>query len=58
MLLEELRTELLSLMTTAVDGPVEKARVKLEQAEKEAGESKANEAQGGGGAAVCARVRF
>ena len=40
-LLDDLRTELLSLMTTAVDGLVAKARTKLEQAEKEAEELKA-----------------
>ena len=40
-LLDDLRTELLSLMATAVDGLVAKARTKLELAEKEAEKLKA-----------------
>ena len=40
-LLDDMRTELLALMTSAVDGLVAKARTKLEQAEREAEELKA-----------------
>ena len=40
-LLDDLRTELLALMTTAVDGLVARARTKLELVEKEAEELKA-----------------
>ena len=40
-LLDDLRTELLSLMMAAVDGLVAKACTKLEQVEKEADELKA-----------------
>ena len=40
-LLDELRAELLALMTTAVDGLVARARTKLELLEKEAEELKA-----------------
>ena len=35
-LIDELRTELLSLTTTAVDGLMAKARIKLQQVEKKA----------------------
>ena len=52
-LLDDLRTALLALMTTAVDGLVAKARAKLQQVEEEAEELKADR---DGGAASRARA--
>ena len=60
-LLNDLRTELLALMMTAVDGLAAKARTKLEQAEKEAAELKAKGlaevADSSGGWRLCSAIR-